>query len=89
MSNRRFEMYQYRQIIMRLRMGDTVRGLAREKLADRKTIGKIRAIAQAKGWLDSQNTMPGDDNKEHYHSGIAWLTPESVHYQRDQAILEQ
>jgi hypothetical protein len=39
MSNRRFEMYQYRQIIMRLRMGDTIRGLAREKLADRKTIG--------------------------------------------------
>lgn len=28
-------------------------------------------------------------NKEHYHSGIAWLTPESAHYQRDQAILEQ
>jgi len=28
-------------------------------------------------------------NKEHYHSGIAWLTPESVHYQRDQAILEK
>jgi transposase InsO family protein len=28
-------------------------------------------------------------NKEHYHSGIAWLTPESVHYQRDKTILEQ
>lgn len=28
-------------------------------------------------------------NKEHYHSGIAWLTPESVHYARDQIILEQ
>jgi hypothetical protein len=28
-------------------------------------------------------------NQEHYHSGIAWLTPESVHYQRDQTILEQ
>ena len=28
-------------------------------------------------------------NKEHYHSGIAWLTPESVHNQRDQSILEQ
>jgi putative transposase len=28
-------------------------------------------------------------NKEHYHSGIAWLTPESAHYQRDKAILEQ
>jgi transposase InsO family protein len=28
-------------------------------------------------------------NKEHYHSGIAWLTPESAHYKRDKAILEQ
>ncbi len=28
-------------------------------------------------------------NKEHYHSGIAWLTPESVHYQQAQSILEQ
>ena len=28
-------------------------------------------------------------NKEHYHSGIAWLTPESVHYEQDQIILEQ
>lgn len=28
-------------------------------------------------------------NKEHYHSGIAWLTPESVHYKRDNVILEQ
>ena len=28
-------------------------------------------------------------NKEHYHSGIAWLTPESAHYRRDKDILEQ
>ena len=28
-------------------------------------------------------------NKEHYHSGIAWLTPESVHYQQEQTILKQ
>jgi len=28
-------------------------------------------------------------NKNHYHSGIALLTPESVHYARDQMILEQ
>jgi putative transposase len=28
-------------------------------------------------------------NKEHYHSGITWLTPESVHYQQAQPILEQ
>ena len=28
-------------------------------------------------------------NKEHYHSGIAWLTPESVHYNYAQQILEK
>lgn len=28
-------------------------------------------------------------NKEHYHSGIAWLTPESVHYGHANMILEK
>jgi putative transposase len=28
-------------------------------------------------------------NKEHYHSGIAWLTPESVHFGRSEAILQK
>jgi transposase InsO family protein len=28
-------------------------------------------------------------NTEHYHSGIAWLTPESVHYGRADSILEK
>lgn len=28
-------------------------------------------------------------NKDHYHSGIAWLTPESVHYGRAADILEK
>lgn len=28
-------------------------------------------------------------NKEHCDAGIAWLTPESAHYKRDNAILEQ
>ena len=28
-------------------------------------------------------------NQEHYHSGIAWLTPESVHYGRSDTILLQ
>lgn len=28
-------------------------------------------------------------NKEHYHSGIAWLTPESVHFGHGEAILQK
>ena len=28
-------------------------------------------------------------NQDHYHSGIAWLTPESVHYGRGAEVLEK
>ncbi len=45
MSNRRFEMYEYRQIIVRLRQGDTRRGIAQSGLANRKKVRVIRKIA--------------------------------------------
>jgi transposase len=61
MSNRRFEMYQYRQIIIRLRLGDSDRSIARTRIADRKTIRRIRLIAQAQGWLNKETELP-DDN---------------------------
>jgi hypothetical protein len=52
MSKRRFEMYQYRQIIVRLRSGDSLRGIGRTKLADRKTVRRVHAIAkQQVGWI--------------------------------------
>ena len=35
MANRRFEMYQYRQVIHRMRMGETDRAIARSKLMGR------------------------------------------------------
>lgn len=61
MSNRRFEMYQYRQIIIRLRLGDSVRNIARTGIADRKTIRRIRLLVQAYGWLNVETQLP-DDN---------------------------
>lgn len=60
MSNRRFEMYQYRQIIIHLRLGDSVRSIARTRSADRKTIRRIRIIAQAQGWLNKEIELPDD-----------------------------
>jgi len=61
MSNRRFEMYQYRQIVIHLRLGDSVRSIARTRSADRKTIRRIRIIAEAQGWLNTEIELP-DDN---------------------------
>jgi hypothetical protein len=38
-------MYEYRQIIVRLRQGDTIRGIAQAGLANRKKVRVIRKIA--------------------------------------------
>lgn len=41
MTNRRFEMHQYRQIIYRLRLVDSSRSIARAGLAGRKKIQSL------------------------------------------------
>ena len=54
-------MYQYRQIIFRLRQGDSIRGIAQAKLADRKKIRQIRDIAIHQDWLNIQRDLPTDE----------------------------
>lgn len=54
-------MYQYRHIIVRLRSGETIRGIARTKVADRKTVRKIYHIAKQQGWLNTSQELPNDE----------------------------
>jgi len=61
MSNRRFDMYQYRQIIFRLRQGDSLRGISQAKLADRKKIRQVRDMAMSQGWLNPERELPTDE----------------------------
>lgn len=61
MSNRRFEMHEYLVIISQLRQGASLRGLAREQMADRKKLRKIRDVALAEGWLDADSPMPTEE----------------------------
>lgn len=51
-------MYQYRQIIFRLRQGESVRGIAHSKLADRKKLRQIRDVAKQQGWLNVDRDLP-------------------------------
>ena len=51
MSNRRFEMYQYRQVICRMRLGETDRRIAKVGLMGRRKAAELREIAQEQGWL--------------------------------------
>ena len=60
MSNRRFEMYDYRQIIHRIRMGQTDREIARTKMIGRTKCAKVRTIAGHQGWLDLEAPLPDD-----------------------------
>lgn len=80
MSNRRFEMYEYLLIISQLRQGASVRGLAREQVADRKKLRKVRDVALAQGWLDVNRNMPGEEElslffKKSRSDSSAYLAP--------------
>ena len=57
-------MYEYRQIIYRLRQGDGVRTIARDGLASREKIRNIKQVSIEHGWLDSTFPLP-DEAKLH------------------------
>ena len=46
MTKRRFEMYQYRQTLVRMRQGDSDRDIARSKAMGRKKIAQFAAPAE-------------------------------------------
>jgi hypothetical protein len=60
MSFRRFEMHHYRQVLSRMRLGETDRAIARTGLMGRRKISEIREIALKQGWLDPSKGLPPD-----------------------------
>ena len=60
MANRRFEMFEYRQVLTRMRLGDTDRAIARVGLMGRRKVAQLRRTAEAAGWLDVATPLPGD-----------------------------
>lgn len=60
MANRRIEMHQYRQVIHRMRLGQSDRAIARSKLIGRTKCAAVREVAVQKGWLAS-GPLPDDE----------------------------
>lgn len=58
--NRRFEMFHYRQALVRMRQGDTDRDIARSGLMGRKKLSRLRQTAVSRGWLEPQQALPED-----------------------------
>lgn len=61
MGNRRFEVYQYRHIITRMRLGDSDRQIAKAKLTGRNKSAELRKTAESQGWLDPKAPLPKDE----------------------------
>ena len=70
MGRRRFEMFQYRQVLVRLREGDSERVIARDGLMGREKVAAFRALSRAQGWLELDVPLPEE-------SAIADLCTES------------
>jgi transposase len=76
MANRRFEMFQYRQVIHRMRMGQSDRAIAKTKLIGRLKCRQVRAIAGEKGWLGN---IPLPDDAELSAAFEAEQNPNPTH----------
>jgi len=53
-------MYEYRQVIHRMRMGESDRAIGRTALMGRIKCGRLRGIARQHGWLDRTVPLPDD-----------------------------
>lgn len=68
MANGRYEMYEYRQMIVRMRLGESDRAIAQTGLMGRHKIRAVRELASKRGWLDPGNELPNDAEL------VAWFT---------------
>ena len=53
-------MFQFRQILVRVRQGDTDREIARSGLMGRRKVAAFRALCQQQGWLEPASALPED-----------------------------
>jgi transposase len=54
-------MFQYRQVLVRMRQGDTDREIARAKLMGRRKAAHLREVAAERGWLGPAAALPDDE----------------------------
>lgn len=58
MGRRRIEVFVYRDIVFRMRQGESMRQMSEALGIGRNTLKEIRRIAQAEGWL-APEVSPG------------------------------
>ncbi len=82
-------MFQYRQVLVRMRQGDSDRHIKRARLMGRRKAAELRALAIERGWLDAAAALPEDaeiaaalGTHRRGASTISWLEPHRVIVER-------
>jgi len=61
MANRRFDMHEIRNVLIRMRLGETDRQISRAGFIGRHKAGRLRELASEQGWLDQDAPPPAND----------------------------
>jgi SagB-type dehydrogenase family enzyme len=72
-------MYPYRQIVARMRQGESDRRLARSGSLDRRSIAALRRLAEDAGWLDPNSPLPDDSVLLERLQPNAAQSPQALH----------
>lgn len=64
MATRRFEMFEIRNVIVRMRLGESECKIGRAGLMGRRKASQLRAIAKKQGWLDQSRSLPPNEELE-------------------------
>ncbi len=75
MSNRRFEMYEYRHALVRMRLGESDRQITKTGLMGRRKLAHVRLTAEAQGWLNPAASLPTDAALSSFFAGRATNQP--------------
>lgn len=61
MANRRFSVHEIRDVIVRMRLGETDRQIAKGGLMGRGRASRLRGLAVEQGWLEPDKALPAND----------------------------
>ena len=80
MGNRKFEMHEYRQILLRMRLGETDRALSKTGLMGRRKLGEVRRFVQRLDAAHPEATVilefaPGEAAQVDFGKGPATTIP--------------
>ena len=64
-------MYEYHQALVRMRLGESDRQIAKTGLMGRRKLAQVREIAEKQGWLVAEVSLPSDAALALFFSGRA------------------